>query len=246
MFNNPTASLEQLNLQWYEILPVEPLHAVTGHIKNVLEEIPYHLKGKEKDDFEDFKKASFKGKELKNGSDHRESLVNLCLAILENMPNFPFYKLLRTLCEIQVILYQNESDRTVTSILRLYNVTFQHMMLMYKQLSIPEHLTPQKFLSQYFHSLVAHAPRQYRIINGMSANTEKEERLFCDLKKITKFTSNHHPNHVIYNNLIRLQVKNADTNNKFKSSQYRQNQISKINSILKDKQPLTDSIFTFR
>ena len=162
IFNYPMTPLEELNLQYYEFLPVEPLHALTGHIRNLYEEIPEHLdtKNGDKKYFEMIKKASFCGKEVKNGSDYRESLINIVLHLQQERPNFPFYELLSTLCEIQEILYQNESDRTIQTILRLHNVTFKHFLIMHRQLDQPSSLTPRKLSGQYFHSLTIHAPQQ--------------------------------------------------------------------------------------
>ena len=46
-----------------------------------------------------------------------------------------------------------------------------------------------------------------RIVSGRSANTEQEERVFNTLKTIANNTSNHHPDHVLLNSMIRLQVR---------------------------------------
>ena len=47
----------------------------------------------------------------------------------------------------------------------------------------------------------------YRITSGKAANEEQEERVFNTLKNITSTTSNQHPEHVLLNNLIRVQVR---------------------------------------
>ena len=49
--------------------PCESLHCITNHIKNLHEELPYHLNKQEKKLFEDAVIASFSGKECKTGSD---------------------------------------------------------------------------------------------------------------------------------------------------------------------------------
>ena len=41
-----TATVQSLNLEHYEVSPIEPLHDIKGHIKNVYDLIPYHLEGK--------------------------------------------------------------------------------------------------------------------------------------------------------------------------------------------------------
>ena len=50
-------------------------------------------------------------------------------------------------------------------------------------------------------------PLMLRIVSGKSANTELEERTFNTMKRTTSSTSNFHPDHVILNAIIRLQVK---------------------------------------
>ena len=43
LFDNPTNTLNDMNLDHYEISTIEPLYDVGNHIKNVYEEIPLHL-----------------------------------------------------------------------------------------------------------------------------------------------------------------------------------------------------------
>ena len=44
------------------------------------------------------------------------------------------------------------------------------------------------------------------MFSGRSSNTEKEEAVFNTLKKFTNLTSNHHPDNMIYNALVRIQA----------------------------------------
>ena len=49
------------NTQWlddYEVLPTEGLHTITGHIKNIYKEAPYHIEDKEEKN--KFLKVTFK------------------------------------------------------------------------------------------------------------------------------------------------------------------------------------------
>ena len=59
---------------------------------------------------------------------------------------------------------------------------------------------------------MTHAREQYRIVSGRSANSEREEALFTSMKNNTNQTSNHHPNNIISNILIRHQAKNKIDN----------------------------------
>lgn len=43
LYNVPEASLRELGLANYEVIPVEPLHDIGHHIENMLKEIPEHL-----------------------------------------------------------------------------------------------------------------------------------------------------------------------------------------------------------
>ena len=43
LFYNPLTPLSDLNLTDYEILANEPLHDISNHIKNIQDEIPYHV-----------------------------------------------------------------------------------------------------------------------------------------------------------------------------------------------------------
>ena len=51
-----------------------------------------------------------------------------------------------------------------------------------------------------------HSPQQLPVISGPSSNTEDEERTLNFLK-ITKSTSNHHPENVLLNAMVGIQVK---------------------------------------
>ena len=205
MFDRPNSTLEELYLENYEIVPVEPLHAVKGHITNLYEEIPYHLDRKEKTLFEEAIKTSFAGKEAKRGCDYRKSLID-CTAFLRYKIDPEYHELLQQLCEIQEICYGNELQRTVASIYRFLNLTFVHAVSVHKLLGKPRSLTSRKLFGQYFHSLCIHAPELYRITSLTSINAEDEERSFTFFKG-TATSSNHHPENVIRNAFIRLQVR---------------------------------------
>ena len=82
-------------------------------------------------------------------------------------------------------------------------------------------ITEQTFFGTYHHSLTRHATEQYRLFSGHSTNTEKEEATFNKMKVYTNLTSNHHPENLILNALIRLQV----------NEELRQKSISKKNSL---------------
>ena len=82
----------------------------------------------------------------------------------------------------------------------------------------------------YFHAIVCHAAPQYELVCLRSTNAEDQERLFGQAESITGNTSNHHPNHVIPNPLLRIQAQaNKPTRN---SIQEQESKISKVASQL--------------
>ena len=113
-----------------------------------------------------------------------------------------FRILFETLVEIQGLLYSHEDQRTVKSILRLYNLTFVHGMEARQLFKKPKALTKRNMFGQYFH-----APQQFRVVALTSTNAENEEREFNFLKNVSTHTSNHHPENVLINAFVRTQVK---------------------------------------
>ena len=90
--------------------------------------------------------------------------------------------------------------------MRLYNLTFIHAMEIKKLIGKTKHLTTRKMHGQYYHALIVHAAQQMRIVSLSSVNAENEERSFNFLKTVSASSSNHHPENVLTNAFIRLQV----------------------------------------
>ena len=91
--------------------------------------------------------------------------------------------------------------------LRLQLATFQHSMLLKIHISTSlKSMAKQKFYGRYYHIWIRHSGKQYCIFSGRTSNTQREEGIFQTLKKFTNLTSNHHPENVIYNALIRIQA----------------------------------------
>ena len=72
-FSNPMSDLN--NLSYYEILPHEPLHDISNHIKNLFYELVHHIPKEMKEIFSNTIQKSFNGKDAKNSSDYRKSLL---------------------------------------------------------------------------------------------------------------------------------------------------------------------------
>ena len=208
LFNQPDTDISSTELRSYEILGCEPLHDIGNHIKNLFFEIPHH--------FEDVVKirslieATFNDKDSRRCVDYRSSLIKVYIFCKQNYPEHPVTSILFTLCEIQRVLYEDESKRTNESILHLYLQTFLHVILLKTHFEKNlKSTTKRKFFGKYIHTIMSHASHQIRTLNGQSSNTENEERFFSTIKSNARLTSNHHPDNVISNAFIRSQVRKA-------------------------------------
>ena len=221
---------DDLMINKYEILPCEPLHDVKGHISNLYEELIHHVNKQEKEILQNLILLSFEGKDCKRGVDYRKSIVKLVIA-LDGKIDKQVYNIFSTMCNIQALLYYDESKRTVENILRLNNQIFLHIIFLKEVVGMkPVSLTTKKMYGKYYHALIAHSHLMLRLISGKSTNTEEEERTFNTLKSITASSSNHHPDHVILNSIIRLQCKQDFEDGYHKKEQ---NIISKLSQSLK-------------
>ena len=208
MYNNPLDTLESLNLSKYEILFTEPLHDISNHIKNLYQEIPYHVPKNKKKDVRQILDITFNGKDAKNSSDYRKSLLTVAKWFSDNLPEHLFNKILMSMCNIQAITYYSGKKRSLQNILRLYSTTFQHALTIKTNLlGNIKGSTSRKFFGSYYHSIVKHSPFQYRLVSGCTSNTEKEESTFNSMKMFTNLASNHHSENIIANALVRIQAK---------------------------------------
>ena len=208
LFQNPERNLEELYLSDYEVLNNEPLHDVSHHIQNLYEELPHHAPKDFKKSLKEIIQKSFNGKEAKNSSNYRDSLVVVCIWLIKHYPNHVVTEIFTTLVEIQEILYATEEQTNRVSILLLQNVCFKHAMLLKLHIQGQlKSLTSRKFFGSFYHSLTKHAPEQHRIVSGRTSNTEKEKATFNSIKVATNLASNHHPNNIIPNALIQLMIR---------------------------------------
>ena len=207
LYNNPTATLESINCDKYEILSFEPLHDIGKHIENVLAELPFHLPEKEAAAVKEVINCSIGGKDTKRTFDYRCALIILAKHSSKIVTSNIVQQLLTTLVEIQRIAYSSESERTPKSVLRLHNMTWHHGILCREVFGFKlKELTTRKLYGNYYHNITSHAAMQHRLINGKACNVEEQERIFNTITNITKSTSSYHPSHIIGNIFIRLQA----------------------------------------
>ena len=148
-------------------------------------------------------------KEKKRCCDWRKILLILTQNLYLKIDGL-IHKLLKTLSEIQRILYLSDDSRTPREILRLHNSCFEHFILLKKIFNIKQlsrGMTYNKLFGKYAHNLTVHAPIQYRLINGESINAEEEERTFNTMKNINKDKTNNRPGHLIGNMIVRYECK---------------------------------------
>lgn len=208
LFNQPQAKLEDIGLDRYEVLPTEPLHDISHHIENFLTEIPHHLSSVHSNIVKDVVNSALQDKECKRGVDYRAAIIKVA-GYAEQTGKFPpeVMQLMNSLVEMQRILYAPDKERTPALILRYYNQSWLHSILLKKLTNLnPKKLTLRKLFGVYFHDLTAHAGLMLRIICGQSVNAEKQERFFNHFKRITNTTSNYNPNQIIPNVFIRMQA----------------------------------------
>ena len=208
LFDNPLIELKNLGLSKYEMSMVECMHDIAGHIDNILEELPHHLKLADKQKVNELLQVYYAEKDKKRCCDRRKMLLHLTQCLYQKIDG-KVHKLLKTLSEIQRILYLGDHFRTAKIILRLHNCSFEHFVLLKEVLPInnlSDKMSRDRFYGKYQHNLCVHAPLQYRLINGETINCEDEERSFNLIKNITKDTSNYKPGHLIGNLIVRQEV----------------------------------------
>ena len=126
-FGNEFISMEKSHLSEYEVMPIEPLHDSKGHIKNLWDVLPEILDEKEKKLFLDSLDSCYGGKDKIRGSDYRLSTIVV-------------YQIMKGEMSRRFIVYANGNDirlaylksdhRSPKVVLRLYNTTFRHIVLM--------------------------------------------------------------------------------------------------------------------
>ena len=191
----------------YEVLPCEPLHDVSKHIKHLFEEIPRHLNGQVKQHFEKTLNGLFEGKEEKRGCDYRKCLVRLLSCEVMQELTSDVKTIFETMSEIQRILYLSEDKKTLTDILRYNTQWFLHIYTLKSLVGDSPWattLSERSIYGKYAHGL-EHACLQLRIVSGMTSNVESQERTFKKTKNKSVCTNNH-PDNVILQVFLRIEV----------------------------------------
>lgn len=183
------ASIQDLNLESYEVLCFEALHCLMNHIKDILQELPHHIT-----DIDTLIKLKEilsvqLSKEKLRGVDYRKTLIFVTIALYP-LANLEIKLLLVTLCEMAEIYYCQDAKRSPKLILRLHNLCWRHAIQCRRVLTPPKSLSYRKLFGLYFHSCITHSSQLLRIVSHRSTNAEMFERLFEKLSDITFKTWN--------------------------------------------------------
>ena len=88
MYKNPLDTLESLILSKYEVLNTELTHNISNHIKNLYQKTLHHVLKKKKKHIRQILDISFNGKNTKNSSDYRKSLLTVNKWLSDNQLTF--------------------------------------------------------------------------------------------------------------------------------------------------------------
>ena len=235
-FNPPKTTLEDLGVCKYEILPYEPMHDLSNHITNLLDELPNHVSKDEASVIQECKDLTVGQKEKKSAFDIHCLIITISSQLRGKAP-LKVRQLIDTLVQMAEILYKPDKDVSPCLILRYHNLSFYHAILCLEVIGTqPVTLTRRKLYGKYYHGLIQHAPIQLRIISGESSNAEDEERYFIT---ITRETSSQHPSHKI-GNIIRIQAEHS-FNEQFNIT--RENQESNVKRLAKSLPDFPDTLF---
>lgn len=242
---NPTQGLNLLHLERYEVMACEPLHDLKGHLKNLLEELQHILPlGEVSTKIRALLESSL-CKDKLTGADIRRTVIQALLLLNDYSTciSEDVALLLKTAVKIGAILYSCADNRTPRALLQLYNHCWLHHELCVKFFHFPQKMTRTKMFSHYLHALTAHAPTQYEIVCLRSINTENQERLFGQARQIARKRTNHQPQNIIPQVLIRLQAK-QEQRHVLQSIHTAESQVSSIAASL-DQEPRTTIHYSF-
>lgn len=219
-------SLQDLNLESYEVLSFEPLHDTMNHISNIMKELPHHITDpKILITIKQVESVVF-DKEKVRGTYYRRALMKLTSAILGDISQ-EVQDLLLSFIEMTKIFYSHDEERCQRQILRLYNLSWLHSKTVNKVLCPPKALTYRKLFGIYFHAIIDHAPITQRILCLRSVNAEQTERCFDQIVDITKKTWNKQVEDLTSNAFLHMQAEEM-TKRKVDEVQVQERELRKL------------------
>ena len=204
LYGDMQLSLEELNLDQYEVLFFEPLHCCLNHIAHVLQELPHHIT--DVDTLVTLKETLSIAlrKDKLRCTDYRRALLQVTILLAEKADG-GVIELLTTLAEMMGTFYAKEESRNPKQILRLANLAFKHALAVRAVLTPPKTMTQRKLYGIYYHSAVHHAAVIYRLVCLSSINAELFERFFDRIVDITRKTWSKHAEDLVPNAFLHIQ-----------------------------------------
>ena len=186
----PEATLESAHLSYYEVFGTEPLHDLKGHLAQIITEAASMATQETHDIIREVQQTVLNKNTLRC-SDYRKATAVIYGKLQKCTSSHPIItELFRTATEISQLMYADDTKRTPKTVLRMHNTTLLHAIACLEFFSQPKH--NHVLHTQYLHSIVCHAPLLLRIISLRSVNAEAHERMFGQMKQITKATSSYH------------------------------------------------------
>ena len=207
LLTDPTQQLASLNLDKYEIVATEPLHDIKGHLINLITELPNVLPPGETKSKCTHLIDNCLAKQKKSGADMRRVAIQLFLLLKDNDCSSKILFLLHSIIKIGEIAYSRDDKRCPRQLLQCYNMCWMHMEVLKDLFGTPKEISRTKFFGHLVHALTAHIPTQLELACQRSLNTEGQERLFGQARLIGETCTNHHPDNVIPQIMLRLQAK---------------------------------------
>ena len=116
-------SMNDQNIQEYEVASPEPLHDFKRHMQNLIGEITQITTYLLKIEVEGIYKSTL-DKDTDRCVDYRRATILLCNACASLCPNTDLHILLHSAIEVCDIMYSTESSRSQRAILRFNNLAF--------------------------------------------------------------------------------------------------------------------------
>ena len=104
LYHNPISTFKDHHIDDYEALQCEPMHDISNHIANIIEELPRHLTKEQKAIFNETLELALGGKDTKRATDYRLAII-LIAKRFQGVLTETLQSLLNTLVEMQEILY---------------------------------------------------------------------------------------------------------------------------------------------
>ena len=207
LLTHPTQNLSEIHLDKYEVVASEPLHDIKGHIINIITELPHILPEGNAATKCTHLITNCLSKEKKSGADLRRAIIQIYLLLKDLECSTKILLLLQTIIKVGEISYSKEDKRSPRQLLQLYNNCWMHMELCKDLFPTLKTISRSKMFGHYLHALTAHSPTQYELACLRSLNTENQERIFGQARRIAETCTNHHPENIIPQLMLRLQAK---------------------------------------